>query len=49
MTIKVWRNAARFFRGVTNLSTNGLPRATHLSNELTNTSLNGAIPDRTRK
>ena len=50
MTIKVLEKMLpRFFRGVTNLSTNGSPRATHLSNELTNTSLNGAIPDRTRK
>lgn len=39
----------RFFRGATNISITGSPRATSLSNKLTNTSLNGAIPDRRRK
>ena len=50
MTLKVLEKILpRFFRGVTDISTKGRPRATSLSNKLTNTSLNGAIPDRTRK
>ena len=50
MTLKVLEKMLpRFFRGVTDISTKGSPRATSLGNKLTNTSLNGAIPDRTRK
>jgi len=51
MTMKVLEKILpRFFRGVTDRNpTKGTPRATSLSNKLTNTSLNGAIPDRTRK
>ena len=49
MTLKVLEKILpRFFRGVTDISTEGSPRATSLRNKLTNTSLNGAIPDRTR-
>jgi len=50
MTMKLLEKVLpRFFRGVTNISTKGKKRATSLGNELTNTSLNGAIPDKTRK
>ena len=50
MTLEVLEKMLpRFFRGATNISITGSPRATSLSNKLTNTSMNGAIPDRTRK
>lgn len=50
MTLKVMEKMLpRFFRGATNMSTKGSPRATALTNQLTHTSLTGAIPDETRK
>jgi len=50
MTMKVLENILpRFFRGMTYMSTNGSKRATSLTNNLTHTSMQGAIPDITRK